>query len=34
LGLLEFDEGEVAIAEGEASVRMMQPVLERIMAEI
>lgn len=34
LGLLEFDEGEVAIAEGAASVRMMQPVLERLLAEI
>ncbi|MEN8180324.1 MAG: patatin-like phospholipase RssA [Pseudomonadota bacterium] len=34
LGLLEFDEGGVAIAEGRACVNRMRPVLEHMLAEL
>jgi NTE family protein len=33
LGLLEFDEAELAIAEGRASVTRMRPVLQEMLAE-
>jgi NTE family protein len=34
LGLLEFDEADTAIAEGQACVERMRPVLEQIIAEL
>ena len=34
LGLLEFDEADRAIAEGQASVALMRPILEQLLADL